>query len=1553
MDNLFDFNQGTTFSPRASSRTSARAGPSNVAAQVYSEEDGQIFAGPSHEYDRFPQQTGVGVDLSALNQPMPDGFNMGGFNSGIDESSFGMGWNSGVDMDADMSMDFNNQAMFKNNFVDPTQLDGYEEPQSDVGRLWPGMHQQAALAKAQQQQQQPQNNKGKGRAPQPNDPHTEESISRLLNQMRQGSALSSIAEDDTASLNGSSMSRMKKAEEEMDEDERLLASEEGKKLSSKERRQLRNKVSARAFRSRRKEYIGQLEGEVAVKAQENTVLKNTNDQLAEENARYRALIQTLLRHPSFTPFIEDISKDPAFIASQAQLNNRRGQSNAQQEIPQQMSKPTRNMMPEAPVDLSMLNINNAVPSQQNMNFDFSQPQIFNAQSFPQGPSQLDIAMDTRDSFFGSHVSHSNRLFAPTTISRMDTQGADSCLSLYAVHSSPRDPYPQASPVQGRESCTLLVGTCPRRHPSSRWPTALSPPVASISKGSHKSAIRQCLSSIRAQKLTLNNAKKTEPEKMGGVRATPMKSFLQYLTTPTSDTRGTTLLVHFDRKRYLFGSAGEGLQRAAIQQGAKVLKISEVFISGRTEWSNIGGLLGLVLVLADGVSSATAAAAEQIRAKVFGKSKQDDLTREEYDRKQAVYLQKLNKERQSLTIYGPGGLNYMLATARRFIFRTGMPLSAHEVPALSAERNTAETGPATFLFKDDFIRVWGLHTAPTSGNETPRNERKRSHEEMQDVQPNETTTSSLHEPESVLELARKVVFEMFSSDWRIDRLFSCPLDEVKLPAKIFVRNPVTKKIENYTGPLPGQPGCDPKEKVLIRSPWPGAVLSERLPAPPPAKDSISYIVRTYPQRGKFDPKKALELGLKDKSKWSTLTMGESLQNDKGDTITPDMVLEPPKDATGFFVADLPSRDYVQPFLDQVSSLPSDIIDGVGAYCWILGKDVFEDATLQEFISSKSGLQHMVAAPGISQDRFSFDSAASATIKLSAIDPVRYRVPHIVEASKSQALPQHVTLADRGQIFQLEPTNKLINDQVNVQLDVDTVLDNVVPEARVEADKAEAAMLEDQSALNDWMSKVVDPNAEVITIGTGSALPSKYRNVSGTLVRVPGWGSILLDAGENTVGQLRRVYSPDEFAAVMRDLRCIWISHLHADHHLGTASVIKTWYQTVHNSVPAASLNPASPLFNPVMHLNRSPQLIVMSDSAMLHWLFEYSQLEDFGYSHVVPIAVTPASGDLDRATLLNWFVPPALPSDEPPLSPRIQRIRTRLAPFSLGFADVQACHVRHCNNAMAVSVTLPSGFKLSYSGDCRPSGRFVEMGKGSTVLVHEATFDDELKNDAIAKRHSTTGEALMVGAQMGAKAVVLTHFSQRYAKVPVLEYEDGPDARAEEKVLEDDVDDDGDDVAAPTAADEDAEDEGKVGKATFKLHANKDMKVCIAFDYMRVKVGDIAKMEKYVPALLALYEGEERKRAEERTREREELERKAKEKGKGKNKWAEAQGQNNEKKEKAGKQKRKNTDGGKDQAKENGSQQAPQAQVAEKSAADDVRDALKNRRRNSQMDTTAE
>src|SRR4051794_40342666 len=97
------------------------------------------------------------------------------------------------------------------------------------------------------------------------------------------------------------------------------------------------------------------------------------------------------------------------------------------------------------------------------------------------------------------------------------------------------------------------------------------------------------------------------------------------------------------------------------------------------------------------------------------------------------------------------------------------------------------------------------------------------------------------------------------------------------------------------------------------------------------------------------------------------------------------------------------------------------------------------------------------------------------------------------------------------------------------------------------------------------------------------------------------------------------------------------------------------------------------------------------------------------------------------------------------------LRREMALMSaMGVSDIQAVDVEHCRGSKAVSVTFPNGFKFSYSGDCRPSIAFAAIGKGSTVLLHEATFDDELRGDARAKKHSTTSEALGVGIAMGAR-----------------------------------------------------------------------------------------------------------------------------------------------------------------------------------------------------------
>ena len=298
MDSLFDFNTSTT-QPSSASASSSKADATPKASNPgwdtispYDQEERQHFSGPSHNYELHRQQVGLpsGTIANIPSQSMFDSYN-----SGIDGMDMN-GWSSGIDIDSDMNMDFNSPmpAMFypaqqdrhdspQNNFVNPNTIGGQEEPTSNVGRLWPGMHsqqaQQAAMAKAAQahavqqrqmklQAQQAQyrqaaannsqsqgSSQTHGHAKRPShvsEPHVEESISRLLNQMRQNSTVSAGDDDEDGQGMLPHIQRMKKDEEEMDEDERLLASDEGKKLSSKERRQLRNKVSARAFRSRRK-----------------------------------------------------------------------------------------------------------------------------------------------------------------------------------------------------------------------------------------------------------------------------------------------------------------------------------------------------------------------------------------------------------------------------------------------------------------------------------------------------------------------------------------------------------------------------------------------------------------------------------------------------------------------------------------------------------------------------------------------------------------------------------------------------------------------------------------------------------------------------------------------------------------------------------------------------------------------------------------------------------------------------------------------------------------------------------------------------------------------------------------------------------------------------------------------------------------------------------------------------------------------------------------------------------------------------------------------------
>ncbi|KAL8918220.1 MAG: hypothetical protein Q9208_007496 [Pyrenodesmia sp. 3 TL-2023] len=337
----------------------------------------QTFAGPSHQYELHKQQTGLPAgalaNTFAVNQNdhivygqaqrmcgIADGY----FGANSFDDAFDFNTAPSQNTSIDMEVDFGSPLYDPNvDYINPNAIGGQESSPSSGPlrqRAWPGMHQQqAARAKAQAEAQQ---QRQKAVAPNPSapasrhssqpstgrtapakDPIVEERISRLLNQMRHSSVATSNDDSSTPTASGTlpHLGRARKDEEDMDEDERLLASEEGKKLSSKERRQLRNKVSARAFRSRRKEYIGQLEGELAAKTAEADDFRAKNQELMAENTRLTDLTRMLLESPAFSSFLNELSGTD-------------GQAGNLSAIPQQKEPPPKveDTQPEAPKDVN-------------------------------------------------------------------------------------------------------------------------------------------------------------------------------------------------------------------------------------------------------------------------------------------------------------------------------------------------------------------------------------------------------------------------------------------------------------------------------------------------------------------------------------------------------------------------------------------------------------------------------------------------------------------------------------------------------------------------------------------------------------------------------------------------------------------------------------------------------------------------------------------------------------------------------------------------------------------------------------------------------------------------------------------------------------------------------------------------------------------------------------------------------------------------------------------------------------------------------------------------
>ncbi|KAH7921559.1 hypothetical protein BV22DRAFT_1038537 [Leucogyrophana mollusca] len=548
--------------------------------------------------------------------------------------------------------------------------------------------------------------------------------------------------------------------------------------------------------------------------------------------------------------------------------------------------------------------------------------------------------------------------------------------------------------------------------------------------------------------------------------------------------------------------------------------------------------------------------------------------------------------------------------------------------------------------------------------------------------------------------------------------------------------------------------------------------------PLRKATLAYAVMGPRVRGKFDSQKANALGLKAGPLRSKVARGETVivtvEDGQGNvterTVRPEDCMGQSESPGVILLLDIPTRSHIPSLLSSFTGSAAfakyqtrETVDhALRTVFHICGEGVLEDERYKTFMNGfGEKVHHVVASREHISNPITFTSAAFNQLRLNQLDENIFPIPNFVLQAKQDIgtisdLPIHTTAMVTNTLVDIRPPRPPVKEKDAEAHDLfhPSILSTaplVVPDlTRKRFAEARARVQGRQSPTG--------PGGDVIicTLGTGSAIPSKYRNVSGTLIQIPDYGNVLLDAGEGTWGQLSRNFGDDVSATssvwkVLRDLRCIFISHIHGDHHIGLAKIL-------------AMRRRLDPL--------PSEPLYLVANQTVFLYLRDYAAVEDLGFgtnNGVLPI-LNDAIHWRSNGSTSKWR------SHDAQVDQQSSQDAVKNLCRTLGLESLTTVDVEHRAKCHGLIIKHKDGWSIVFSGDTVPTNKLVRAGANATLLIHEATMADDQVEMARAKMHSTFGQAIGIGKSMKAQNILLTHFSARYPKMPppsVLAT-DGPD-----------------------------------------------------------------------------------------------------------------------------------------------------------------------------------
>ena len=279
--------------------------------------------------------------------------------------------------------------------------------------------------------------------------------------------------------------------------------------------------------------------------------------------------------------------------------------------------------------------------------------------------------------------------------------------------------------------------------------------------------------------------------------------------------------------------------------------------------------------------------------------------------------------------------------------------------------------------------------------------------------------------------------------------------------------------------------------------------------------------------------------------------------------------------------------------------------------------------------------------------------------------------------------------------------------------------------------------------------------IVPLGVASATPTATRHLSSVVVWREGQ-QFLFDCGENV--QMRMLQ-----AGMKRsNVDVIFITHFDIDHYNGLIGQIAT-FQLQRRDKPLTLVGPKG--------LKEYVEWNINFASVNISYDINYVELEE-GFEHDVVVDEDEYYIEARSLDHTKFCIGYRLQEKDKP--GKVDAVKAKASGISEDwqYKDLKAgkdVELENGNIVKSEDIVGPSqkGDSFAYCTDTRYCENAIKLGKDVSVLFHEATFSNSLKDKAKETGHSTAEDAANIAANANADLLVITHFSARYTNQFVL------------------------------------------------------------------------------------------------------------------------------------------------------------------------------------------